>query len=41
MRILRQNLFWALFYNAIGIPVADGGALGTRSIQCISGFSIL
>ncbi|MBF0609125.1 MAG: heavy metal translocating P-type ATPase [Candidatus Magnetobacterium sp. LHC-1] len=26
MRIIRQNLFWAFFYNIIGIPVA-GGAL--------------
>lgn len=24
MRIIRQNLFWALIYNAIGIPVAAG-----------------
>ena len=24
MRIMRQNLFWALAYNAIGIPVAAG-----------------
>ena len=27
MRVVRQNLFWAFFYNAVGITLAITGVL--------------
>ncbi len=43
MRIIKQNLFWALFYNSIFIPVAAGAfynAFGLSLNPMISAFSM-
>jgi len=51
MRIIRQNLFWAFFYNVIGIPVAAGALwpafglklspmLGSAAMSCSSVFVV-
>ena len=37
IRNIKQNLFWALAYNALGIPIA---ALGFLALGCWSGDGI-
>ena len=34
MRNIRQNLFFAFVYNALGVPIAAGRALPVRSGSC-------
>jgi Cu+-exporting ATPase len=33
MRVMRQNLFWAFLYNAIGIPIAAGALYPAFGVQ--------
>jgi P-type E1-E2 ATPase len=44
VRVMRQNLFWAFFYNAIGIPLAAAGELNpvlASAAMALSSVSVL
>ena len=43
IRNIKQNLFWALAYNALGIPIAALGflALGCWSTMAFSSVSVV
>jgi P-type E1-E2 ATPase len=41
LRVIRQNLFWAFFYNALGVPLAALGFLSPVLCAAAMGFSDL
>ena len=41
LRTIKQNLFWAFFYNAIGIPLAALGFLSPLLCAAAMGLSDL
>ena len=40
-RIIRQNLFWAFFYNSLGVPLAAMGFISPVFCAAAMGFSDL
>ena len=41
LRTIKQNLFWAFFYNALGVPLAAGGVISPIFCAAAMGFSDL